>query len=170
MGGPRDAAAQHYSPMHSHGETTGIIHCLDGQLDVMSYSHLDWNAEKRGLVTLTPGQCAWLTKETYAVHKVYCPMDGDPESSPLLNDTGDFAASFHVYLNENELALDAYEAAPLSRDKFHFIHELTHEEDVFDTYSATTARTAVRSTSGIPAVWSSVTASGAPGAAYFLPR
>ncbi|MFE1878855.1 cupin domain-containing protein [Streptomyces diastatochromogenes] len=68
--------AQHYSPIHSHGETTGIIYCLAGQLDVMSYSKLEWEAEKRALVTLTPGQCAWLTKETYAVHKVHCLMDG----------------------------------------------------------------------------------------------
>ncbi|SOD86816.1 hypothetical protein [Streptomyces sp. Ag109_G2-15] len=62
--------AQHYSPIHSHGETTGIIYCLAGQLDVMSYSKLEWKAEKRALVTLTPGQCAWLTKQTNAVHKV----------------------------------------------------------------------------------------------------
>ncbi|MFK0294440.1 hypothetical protein ACIQU6_28770 [Streptomyces sp. NPDC090442] len=48
--------AGHYSPMHSHGNTTGIIYCLAGQLDVMSYSKLDWNADKRGLVTLTPGK------------------------------------------------------------------------------------------------------------------
>ncbi|MBB5937219.1 hypothetical protein [Streptomyces zagrosensis] len=127
--------AQHYSPMHSHGQTTGIIHCLAGQLDVMSYSHLSWDAEKRGLATLTPGRCAWLTKETYAVHKVFCPMDGGPQPTPLLNDTGDFAASFHVYLNEDELTLDAYEPSVLSRDKFHYIHEHTHMESIFETYS-----------------------------------
>lgn len=62
-------------------------------------------------------------------------MDGGPEPSKILNDTGEFAASFHVYLNENELALDAYEPAPLSRDKFHYINEKTKEPGVFDTYS-----------------------------------
>ena len=29
--------AQHYSPIHSHGHTTGIVFCLAGQLDVMVY-------------------------------------------------------------------------------------------------------------------------------------
>jgi hypothetical protein len=50
--------ACHYSPIHSHGATTGIIWCLVGQVDVMVYKELDWNAEKLGLLTLTPGQCA----------------------------------------------------------------------------------------------------------------
>lgn len=39
---------QHYSPIHSHGKTTGIIYCLTGQLDVMLYDHLDWNAKNWG--------------------------------------------------------------------------------------------------------------------------
>lgn len=43
--------AQHYSPIHSHGGTTGIIHCLTGQIDVMAYGALRWDAEKLGLLT-----------------------------------------------------------------------------------------------------------------------
>ncbi|WP_431040576.1 hypothetical protein ACQUSR_00890 [Streptomyces sp. P1-3] len=126
--------AQHYSPMHSHGDTTGIVYCLAGQIDVMSYGSLDWNAEKRGLVTLTPGQCAWLSKDTYAVHKVYCPFDGGPNPTPLMNDTGDFGASFHVYLNENELSVEAHD--PESRDAFDYIDEVApHEKKSFTTYS-----------------------------------
>ncbi|WP_274563733.1 hypothetical protein [Streptomyces spiramyceticus] len=129
--------AQHYSPMHSHGNTTGIVYCLAGQLDVMSYGALRWDAEKRGLVTLTPGQCAWLTRETYAVHKVFCPMDGNGMSEDgLMNNSADFGASFHVYLNEKEVHLDAYEGADLTREVFHYIHEKEpHDERKFTTYS-----------------------------------
>ncbi|MGD3113029.1 hypothetical protein [Streptomyces sp. YGL11-2] len=126
--------AQHYSPMHSHGETTGIVYCLAGQLDVMSYATLDWNAEKRGLVTLTPGQCAWLTKDNYAVHKVFCPLDGGPNPTKLLNDTGDFGASFHVYLNRDELRVAVDDSE--SRDAFDYIDEdAPHEKKQFQTYS-----------------------------------
>jgi hypothetical protein len=129
--------AQHYSPIHSHGHTPGIIHCLAGQLDVMAYDKLAWDAPKRGLFTLTPGQCAWLAGDTYAVHKVYCPMDGDngPTGPQYLNNSSEFAASFHVYLNEDELSMDEYQAADLGRDKFHYIDELDRTEKVFTTYS-----------------------------------
>lgn len=128
--------AQHYSPMHSHGNTTGIIYCLAGQLDVMSYETLHWNATKRGLVTLTPGQCAWLSKHQYAVHKVFCPMDGGNHPTAQLNDSGEFGASFHVYLNENETTVDEHVPAELSRDIFHYIDENEpHEEKKFITYS-----------------------------------
>ncbi|ASU77358.1 hypothetical protein CDG81_02440 [Actinopolyspora erythraea] len=127
--------AQHYSPMHSHGDTTGIIHCLAGQLDVMCYEKLDWNATKRGLVTLTPGQCAWLSKKQYAVHKVFCPLDGGEQPTALLNDTGDFGASFHVYLNETETTGEEPVPAVLSRDSFSYIDERTHELKEFTTYS-----------------------------------
>ena len=72
--------AQHYSPIHAHGGATGIIYCLAGQIDVMIYSALHWNAEKLALVTLTPGQCAWLAGDRFGVHKVYCPMDGGSRS------------------------------------------------------------------------------------------
>lgn len=128
--------AQHYSPIHSHGNTTGIIHCLAGQLDVMAYEKLDWNATKRGLVTLTPGQCAWLSEEQYAVHKVFCPLDGGDNPKELLNDTGDFAASFHVYLNETEVDKHATPRSPnLTRDKFEYIDEQDHSKKTFETHS-----------------------------------
>ncbi|HEX8560704.1 MAG TPA: hypothetical protein VF668_21605 [Pyrinomonadaceae bacterium] len=134
--------AQHYSPMHSHGRTTGIIYSLAGQIDVMAYAGLAWDAEKVGLLTLTPGQCAWLDGERFAVHKVYCPMDGgDRPVGPdnLLNDSGNYAATFHVYLNRDELPLVSAspeaEPRPDTRDEFTFIDEKTREETAFPTYS-----------------------------------
>jgi hypothetical protein len=133
--------AQHYSPMHSHGDTTGIIYCLAGQIDVMAYAGLDWGAEKVGLVTLTPGQCAWLDGERFAVHKVYCPMDGGREPvgpGNLLNDSSNYAATFHVYLNQSELPLvsAAAEPEPDTRDQFTFVNENPpHDIVPFPTYS-----------------------------------
>jgi hypothetical protein len=40
--------AQHFSPIHSHGGTTGIMYCLAGEIDVMSYQSLGWDAKKWG--------------------------------------------------------------------------------------------------------------------------
>lgn len=133
--------AQHYSPMHSHGQTTGIIYSLAGQIDVMAYAGLAWDAEKVGLLTLTPGQCAWLDGERFAVHKVYCPMDGGPRPvgpDNLLNDSSNYAATFHVYLNPDELPLvgAAPEPEPDTRDVFNFVDEKPpHELKPFTTYS-----------------------------------
>jgi hypothetical protein len=133
--------AQHYSPMHSHGQTTGIIYSLTGQIDVMAYAGLDWEAEKVGLLTLTPGQCAWLDGERFAVHKVYCPMDGGREPvgpGNLLNDSSNYAATFHVYLNQSELPLvsAAPDPEPDTRDEFTFVDEKPpHELLPFPTYS-----------------------------------
>lgn len=131
--------AQHYSPMHSHGMTTGIIYCLFGQIDVMAYEELKWDATKLGLLTLTPGQCAWLAGERFAVHKVYCPMEGGskpvgPEN--LLNQSSNYAATFHVYLNRSELPLVAATPEPDTRDEFTFVDETDHQKKVpFTTYS-----------------------------------
>lgn len=131
--------AQHYSPMHSHGQTTGIIYSLAGQIDVMAYASLSWDAEKVGLVTLTPGQCAWLDGERFAVHKVYCSMDGgDKTVGPdnLLNDSSNYAATFHVYLNQSELPLVSAAPEPDTRDQFTFVNEKPpHDIVPFPTYS-----------------------------------
>jgi hypothetical protein len=133
--------AQHYSPMHSHGRTTGIIYSLAGQIDVMAYDDLAWDAERVGLLTLTPGQCAWLDGERFAVHKVYCPMDGGGRAvgpDNLLNDSSNYAATFHVYLNQSELPLvgAAPEPEPDTRDEFTFIDEKPpHGLVPFPTYS-----------------------------------
>ena len=131
--------AQHYSPIHSHGDTTGIIHCLTGQIDVMAYGALRWDAEKLGLLTLTPGQCAWLAGDQFGVHKVYCPMEGGSKAvdlDNLLNETSDYAATFHVYVNENEAVPHMYvPAKPDRRKVFSFINEKTHELEGFTTYS-----------------------------------
>lgn len=133
--------AQHYSPMHSHGETTGIIYSLTGQIDVMAYAGLSWDAERAGLLTLTPGQCAWLDGERFAVHKVYCPMEGGAKPvgpDNLLNDSSNYAATFHVYLNQSELPLVGAAPEPESdtRDEFTFVDEKPpHELKPFPTYS-----------------------------------
>lgn len=132
--------AQHYSPIHSHGDTTGIIYCLHDQLDVMAYSALDWNARKVGLVTLTPGQCAWLAGDRFAVHKVYCPSDGGAKPvgpQNLLNDSSNFGASFHVYVNESELNdLAKPEPKDNTRDIFKFVNEAEpHNIEKFTTHS-----------------------------------
>ncbi|MEV6054116.1 hypothetical protein [Streptomyces sp. NPDC052107] len=93
----------------------------------MSHGKLDWDAEKRRLATLTPGQCAWLTHDTYAVHKVSCPMDGGVMSGDgLMDDGAEFGASLHVYLNEKEVHLDAYEGADLTREVFEYILQTKH--------------------------------------------
>lgn len=129
--------AQHYSPIHSHGGTTGIIHCLTGQIDVMAYGALRWDAEKLGLLTLTPGQCAWLAGDQFGVHKVYCPMDGGSKAvdlDNLLNETSDYAATFHVYVDDNE-AVQSLPVRPDRREIFSFINEKTHEVETFTTYS-----------------------------------
>ncbi|GAA5611270.1 hypothetical protein CP981_01300 [Streptomyces platensis] len=129
--------AQHYSPIHSHGHTTGIVFCLAGQLDVMVYEHLDWNATKLGLLTLTPGQCAWLSKDTYAVHRVFCPMNGgDGTTGPgYMNSTDEFGASFHVYLNPEGTAVEHHDGDSNSRDSFDYIDEDGKDQRHFATHS-----------------------------------
>jgi hypothetical protein len=131
--------AQHYSPIHSHGGTTGIMYCLTGQIDVMLYSALRWDAQKLALVTLTPGQCTWLAGDQFSVHKVHCPMDGGRKAvglSNLLNETSNYAATLHVYLNEDEVAPSVYTTSvPGTREVFTFIDEKTHERRDFITYS-----------------------------------
>ncbi|SEM24705.1 hypothetical protein [Halomonas caseinilytica] len=139
--------AQHYSPIHSHGETTGIVFCLAGQLDVMLYDSLDWNAKKLGLTTLNPGQCAWLSKDTYPVHRVYCPLNGgESKTGPrFMNSTEEFGASFHVYLNEDETPMmphdheehhdDNEKKISHTRNAFNYIKEEDKKKDKFKTHS-----------------------------------
>ncbi len=129
--------AQHYSPIHSHGHTSGIVFCLAGQLDVMVYDRLNWNATKLGLLTLTPGQCAWLTKDTYAVHRVYCPMNGgDGTTGPgYMNSTAEFGASFHVYLNPDDSSVQRDDGESHNRNAFDYIHENTKDHKKFKTQS-----------------------------------
>jgi hypothetical protein len=116
--------AGHYSPIHSHGDTTGIVYCMAGQVDVMVYDKLAWDATKLGLLTLTPGQCAWLDPSRFCVHKVACRQ---PE--------GNFGATFHVYLNQNELPLLDATPEPHTRDIFQMVNEKTHAIEDFVTYS-----------------------------------
>ncbi|HEV7239009.1 MAG TPA: hypothetical protein VGQ36_07175 [Thermoanaerobaculia bacterium] len=116
---------QNYSPIHSHGDTTGIIYCLAGQIDVMLYRSLAWDADKVGLLTLTAGQCAWLSDTRFPVHKVFCPMS-----------EGNFAATFHVYLNKDELPLLRAAPKPRTRDQFDYVDEMPpHKKKKFATYS-----------------------------------
>lgn len=114
---------QHFSPIHSHGKTTGIIYCLTGKLDIMLYEYLDWNANKLGLLTLEQGDCAWLNELHFPVHKVYSPLS-----------EGSFSASLHAYINKDELPL--LQSNSESRDEFDFVHEhKPHQLDVFQTHS-----------------------------------
>lgn len=133
--------AQHYSPIHSHGDTTGLVYCLAGQLEVMAYGDLAWDAEKVALLTLTPGDAAWLSGARFAVHRVYCPMNGGAKPvgpQNLLNDSSNYGASFHVYLNKDELPDVMAFGAPQkseTRDVFDYVDEETHEVKEFQTYS-----------------------------------
>lgn len=111
---------QHYSPIHSHGGTKGIIYCLIGKLEVMLYDKLVWNAEKLGLLTLSKGDCAWLNEKNFPVHKVDSSMP-----------KGSFSASLHAYLNKDELPLLQLN----SRDKFDFVHEESNQLGCFKTES-----------------------------------
>lgn len=105
----------------------------------MAYGDLRWDAPKLGLLTLTPGQCAWLAGDQFSVHKVYCPMDGGSKPvgpDNLLNETSDYAATFHVYLNEDETIPDKYvPAKPGTREVFSYVHEKTHKIKPFTTHS-----------------------------------
>ena len=49
---------------------------------------------------------------------------------------GNFAATFHVYLNRDELPLLKATPKPDTRDQFEFVEEIEpHEKKVFATYS-----------------------------------
>lgn len=82
----------HYSPIHEHAGSTGIIKGLVGRVDIMLYEQLYWKAKKLGMLTLTSGHISWLSesygKRRYQIHQVYCPMAED-----------DYAATFHIYNN-----------------------------------------------------------------------
>lgn len=117
----------HYSPIHSHGDTTGILLGMVGVLDIVNYAELDWDAEKLGMLSLTPGKVCWLSGPSFAVHKVNCPLP-----------PGQFGASFHVYINKDELpVLMARGYIPSdSRDEFDYVYELEpHDLRKFKTYS-----------------------------------
>ena len=63
---------QNYSPIHSHGDTTGIIYCLAGQIDVMRYGYLAWDADKVGHPDAYGWpRCAWISDTELQVHKVF---------------------------------------------------------------------------------------------------
>jgi len=116
----------HYSTIHSHGNTTGILLGMAGHLDILNYDSLDWNAKKVAMITLHPGQVCWLHQETFAVHKVSCPL-------PRYQ----FGASFHVYVNKDELPkLQMAPPGSENRDAFDSVGELEpHDFEVMTTYS-----------------------------------
>ncbi|WP_369179628.1 hypothetical protein [Streptomyces mutabilis] len=103
----------------------------------MVHEHLDWNARELGLITLTPGQRAWLSRDNYAVHRVYCPMDdGGGSTGPgYMNASADFGASFHVYLNPEETGVEDDDGDSYSRDAFNYTDEESKKRSAFATES-----------------------------------
>lgn len=127
----------HYSPIHSHGGTSGILLGLTGELSIMLYEKLEWESARDGLITLRQDQFAWLDPTHFPIHKVACAMDEEKT----------FGASFHVYLNDGEI-VKLHEAFRQlqggvkpnkeleSRDEFAYVDEETHKADgKFKTYS-----------------------------------
>lgn len=89
----------HYSFMHEHSNSSGIVFGLAGRVDAMVYEKLDWNAKKLGLVSIDRGQAAWLNRSTFQVHKLFCPLPPD-----------EYAATFHIYTGCDD-------------DIFRYVHE-----------------------------------------------
>jgi hypothetical protein len=102
---------RHYSFMHEHSDSTGIVFALAGRVDAMVYASLDWNAKKAGLISVDRGNAAWLNKENFQVHRLFCPLPRD-----------EYAATFHIYSH----CKDEY---------FRYIDEKTHELKLFETKS-----------------------------------
>lgn len=111
--------SQHYSPIHTHGNTSGIVFAVYGKLHVGLYDSLAWHdgskdAGVRGLVDVASGDCAWLNRYNYQCHKVLGSYSDVP---------GAFSASFHAYVNETE------RHAPEGGDHPNFISMLYFTED-----------------------------------------
>lgn len=102
---------QHYSFLHEHSDSTGIVFALAGRVDAMVYKSLEWNAEKLGLISVDRGNAAWLNKDCFQVHRLYCPLPRD-----------EYAATFHIYSH----CKDEY---------FRYIDEKTHKIELFETKS-----------------------------------
>jgi hypothetical protein len=66
-------------------------------------------------------------------------MDGGMKAvglDNLLNETSNYAATLHVYLNKDEVTPGAYDGSVSgTREIFSFIDEKTHEQRDFITYS-----------------------------------
>jgi hypothetical protein len=115
----------HYSPIHQHGDTTGIILGLAGELDIMEYAvpEWSWDGTKVGLITVTAGDVCWLDKSAFAVHKVACRMP-----------PGQFSAILHVFPDQGDHPHPM--PRPHTGDIFEYIDEsLPHDRDQFITYS-----------------------------------
>ncbi len=120
--------AGHYSTIHDHGTTTGILVGLAGEVTVVCCDKLVWEPPYTGLITLRPGQVCWLDVDHYPFHKVAAVLP-----------PGTFGASFHVYLNRDELPIGA--GKDETREVFRYVKEdedkATHTHPIckFDTYS-----------------------------------
>src|SRR5262249_39137214 len=76
----------HYSPIHEHANSTGLMKGVFGRCDIMLYEGLGAQPKEVALLAMTPERCSWMSPEFYQAHKVFCPMDKH-----------DFAATFHIY-------------------------------------------------------------------------
>lgn len=102
---------QHYSFIHEHSDSTGIVFGLAGRVDAMVYKSLAWDAEKLALISIDRGNAAWLDKEYFQVHRLFCPLPRD-----------EYGATFHIYNH----CKDEY---------FRYVDEKTHEIELFETKS-----------------------------------
>ena len=76
----------HYSPVHEHASSTGLMRGVFGRVDIMLYESLAPSPREIALMSVTAERCSWMSPGHFQAHKVYCPMD-----------THDFAATFHIY-------------------------------------------------------------------------
>ena len=104
----------HYSPIHEHASSTGLMKGVFGRVDIMLYESLGAQPKEVALLSMTAERCSWMSPEHYQAHKVFCPMAAH-----------DFAATFHIYVDtQGEFFRYREEAAP------HRIAEFLTESDI----------------------------------------
>jgi len=104
----------HYSPIHEHAESIGLMKGVFGRVDIMLYEGLSSDPKASALLNVTPAHCSWMSPAHFQAHKVYCPMDAH-----------DFAATFHIYTEtKSDVFKYREERAP------HRIAEFVTESDI----------------------------------------
>lgn len=104
----------HYSPIHEHAGSTGLVKGVFGRVDIMLYESLSARPKEVALVSMTADRCSWMSPEHFQAHKVFCPMAEH-----------DFAATFHIYIDtKSEFFRYREDAEP------HRIAEFLTESDI----------------------------------------